>query len=105
MVEVIVALALLGIVTMSIGASATFVNRMLHAAEDHEAAFRIAGAIMDSLATVAEPADGAGNVDRFRARWSAGSDGVIAVIITRRVSPDTLAALHAARMSRVPVLP
>ncbi len=106
LVEVVVAITLLGIGVMSVGASAAFASRILRMAENQEAAARLAGALVDSLAMAASAVAGESGADRFRAVWRTGSDGELTVVVVMRDPPhDTVASAAITLAVPLPRLP
>ncbi|HEX6693564.1 MAG TPA: type II secretion system protein [Longimicrobiales bacterium] len=75
LVEVVVAMTLLGIGVLSIAAGAAFASRIVSIAETEESAARLAAAVLDSLAVLPSWTDGAVDAGRLHARWEGGSAG------------------------------
>ena len=81
MVEVVVAMTLLGIGVISVSAGAAFSSRLLSLAETEERAARLAAAVLDSLAALPEWTAGTAVQDRLRAGWDAGQAGTEARVV------------------------
>lgn len=105
LVEVIVAMTLLGIGVLSVAGSAAYATRMLRIAEAREQATRIAEILLDSLAFSGSAASGERNVEQFHIQSSA-ADGSILVHVAS-IPDTTIVSLRfeAAQLPALPALP
>ena len=112
LVEVIVAMTLLAIGIVSVGAGAAFSTRVLRTAENEEDAVRIAESILDSLMSVPQATSGSAVSGRFLARWESGGseftvtitplDGAAASFSAVSVLPPVLDTLPSVAADSVP---
>jgi prepilin-type N-terminal cleavage/methylation domain-containing protein len=106
LVEVIVAMTLLGVGVLSIAAGAAFASRIVSIAETEENAARLAATILDSLAVLPSWTDGVTDTDRLHARWSAGAAGDEAtVVISVRTDSTTVFTYMTTTPPRLPLVP
>jgi prepilin-type N-terminal cleavage/methylation domain-containing protein len=97
LVEVIVAITLIGIGVMSVAGSAAFANRTLQNAEDQEAAAQLAANVLDSLSYAVPVIAGTRADGRLTARWTpTGADSVRVDIIRTDSPDDSVVVMHAA---------
>ena len=93
LVEVVVAMSLVAVGVMSVGAGAAFSTRLLRTSENHEDAARIAEALLDSIAYAPMHEDGTLSEGRFDARWEADNATVHVTIRQRDTGEDVLGIL------------
>ena len=106
LVEVIVAMTLLGIGMLSIGAGAAFASRVVGMAETEEGAARLAATVLDSLALLPQWTEGAADTDRLHARWWSGQAGDdLRIVITVTGEPAAVFTYVTTAPPLLPVLP
>jgi prepilin-type N-terminal cleavage/methylation domain-containing protein len=105
LVEVIVAITLIGVAVASVTASSAFASRALRAAEDREAVVRLGASLLDSLTAMNGPVAGTRSYDQFDAQWEADAGGIRVTITPRPgapMPPLTLRAVQLPRLVRAP---
>lgn len=105
LVEVMVALLLLGTGVLSLAAGLQWAERLRSEAEAVEAAEVEAAGVMDSLFQVGATGAGEWVGEGFRFNWSVTTDGALLRIEVRFVEPALLAEYGPVRVLRAPPPP
>ena len=107
LVELLVALVLLGVGLTAVGSSVAYARRAANAARLEERALAAAAAVVDSLAVEARPGPGQLDGAGYRLRWTVEGEGRLRLVVVLPALRDSVRRSFELRFftAEPPVLP